>query len=316
LVEESPGEGVFHWLLGRSRGTLEEAQADFRRAAHQGFAEALYELSLWSAGVGNFPEALRQIQEALGMEPDDTYFRAQEEDLLVATQQYGQLIPRYRQRLDEDPLDHAAALQLAGLYEVTGQLDEADRVAERFLQAVALDGALTPEATQPYRERFAASRARWAGDAERFLRVTAAGAAEDRVDRLVLEGSYDEAGAAVERSSTDPFLHLLIYALALEDGGGQALAEVQLSQAIKLLQELSERGRRIAAWFHRDARAPSVAETLEAGIPNEHRRVLLFALAQRHPAAAEAYLPLAGKLNYHRLFPYLALKRALAENEE
>lgn len=44
---------------------------------------------------------------------------------------------------------------------------------------------------------------------------------------------------------------------------------------------------------------------------NHQRRVLLFALAQRHPDKAEGYLKLAKKLNYHRIFPYLVLRKAL-----
>ena len=56
-----------------------------------------------------------------------------------------------------------------------------------------------------------------------------------------------------------------------------------------------------------------MVETLGLGLPNYHRRVLLFALAQRHSANAGIFLQLAKALNYNRVFPYLALVQALAE---
>ncbi len=307
-----PGEGLFAYLLGKTREQLGVAQADFRRAAQLGSAEALYELSRWAAGLGDFPEALSQIEEALQTDPENVVFRALEEDLLVATRKFGQLISRNRERLEADPLDENAALRLAGLYEVTGRLAEAEEVTERFLSMMAIDGDLDEGESAFYREGFARVRAQWVGDGERYLRAVAPDATGG-MNHLILEGRHDEAAASVERASDDPFLHLLLYALAMGSEDHRALAEVQLSQALKLFEALPERGELMASWFRRDASPPGIGETLEARLPNQHQRVLLLALARRHPGAAEPYLALANRLNYQRVFPFLALKKVLED---
>ena len=131
------------------------------------------------------------------------------------------------------------------------------------------------------------------------------------LNALILKGNYAEAAAAVDRAVTDPFIHFLLYGLTSKEGNLLALSEVQLSQALDLLEETPVLAKGIQPWFRAGSPPPSEFDLLRVELPNYQKRVLLFALAQRYPDRAEAYLNLAKKLNYHRVFPFLALKKAL-----
>ncbi len=316
LVQADPESGMFHFLLGEAREDPDEARQDYRRAAERGSAEAHYELSLWRSAQGDFTEALAHVEKALQGQPENRAFLGEEEDLLLATGNHEELIRRQRERLDEDPLDQVAAMTLAGLLELKGEAATAQSVADRFVQAVALDGGELPaEARGAYETLFAEVRAQWVGDVPRFLGIRQGADDPDDLNSLILRQRYEEAAAAMEGATSDPFLHLLIYALARSEGARLALSEVQLSQALKLFENDPISGATMASWFRAGVASPSLADTCNVSLPNFHRRVLLFALAQRHPGNAGVFLPLAKTLNYNRVFPYLALVEALRSSE-
>ncbi|MFT5188670.1 MAG: tetratricopeptide (TPR) repeat protein, partial [Verrucomicrobiales bacterium] len=304
-----PENGDLHFLLGQTKEDPEDASDDYLLAAKHGSPEANYQLSLRQSALGDFAIALTHAQNALQARPDQAAFQAQEEDLLLATAQYDKLISRYRLLLEKDPLDQESATTLAGLYEVTGESEQAQSLTDRFIQTIAFDGSLLSEETSQFREIMDGVRAQWAGDSAHYIAAHQGFDPTADVNVLILKGSIHEAAAAIDRGAHDPFVHFLLYALASRQEDHLALAEVQLSQALTLLKDDPV----ITPLFQSGTPAPTLIETLEARLPNHHRRVLLFALAQHHPKSAETYLTLAKQLNYNRVFPYLSLAQALAD---
>ncbi len=163
---------------------------------------------------------------------------------------------------------------------------------DRYVQGVSLDGALVSEETAASRGYFAGVRAQWSGDVDRFISVGGRMDGGGALNALILKGDYVEAAAAVDRAVTDPFLHFLLYGLTTKAGGLLALSEVQLSQALSLLEETPSWAEVIKPWFRAGASPPADVELQRVDLPNHQRRMLLFALAQRHPESAEAYLKL------------------------
>ena len=251
------------------------------------------------------------MNQALKAQPDNEEFQSQHQELLLATGQFAPLIEVFRERFQADPLDQHVATTLAGLFDANGQTSRAQTVVDRYVQGVSLDGALVSEETAASRGYFAGIRAQWTGDVARYISVSDRLDAGGALNALILKGKYAEAAAAVDRAVTDPFLHFLLYGLTSKESDLLALSEVQLSQALDLLEETPALAKGIRPWFHAGSPPPSEFDLLRVELPNYQRRVLLFALAQRHPDQAEAYLALAKKLNYHRVFPFLALKKEL-----
>lgn len=299
------------YLLGKTRADKAQAREDYRRSASMGFSAAHLELSLWQSSRGEFASALEHARAGLDGQSDKRRLRSQEREMLLALGQFDELIPDLRLRLDEDPLDQVAAMDLAGLAAANGDEERAQLVMDRFLQAVELDrGELPEEEAKIFRQLFAEVRAQWRGDIAGYLEASRNSGESPGVNDFILQHQYDQA-AALLGGEVDAFLNLLLYAL-LGRVDELASAEVQLSQ---VLNHWDERGLPeqlvLASWFRAEAEAPSVEETLDLLMPNHQRRVLLVALAQRHPDRAESYLALARKLNYSRVFPYLALRRHL-----
>ncbi len=312
MAEADPDNGTLQFLLGLTIDDPDAAYAHFLKASRLGSPEALYRVSQRQAAEGEFDKALASITQALAVIPNEAAFRQLEEDLLVATNRADVLIKRVRARLDEEPLDQSAAMMLAGLYEWQGDRERAQKTTDRFIQAIAMDGALLSEETALYREAFQTVRAEWAGDAERFLAADPGMDEAATIQGYVLKGDFEGAANAIDRASTDPFVHLLLYALASPLETCRTLAEAQLFQAIRLLEDAEEGdGPTMAAWFRSKASPPEREALSRIALPNHQRRMVLFALARRHPDSAEIYLALAKKLNYTRIFPYLVLKNAL-----
>ncbi len=311
LVKRSPMEGDLFYLLSLTRRDSEAAIADLETAAGQGAIEALLPLARRHTALGEFDAGLQQMDLALKAQPDNEDYLAQHDELLLATGQFPSLIETFRIRLQADPLNHHVATTLAGLYDANGQASHAQTVVDRYVQSVSLDGALVSEETAASRSYFASVRAEWKGDVDRYISIGERTNGRGAFNALVLKGDYVEAAATVDRAVTDPFLHFLLYGLTTKSGGLLALSEVQLSQALSLLEETPSLAQGIKPWFLAGAPPSSDKEMLGIDLLNHQRRVLLFALAQRHPNKAEGYLKLAKKLNYHRIFPYLVLRKAL-----
>lgn len=313
LVEESPEEGGLYYLLGLTRESREAAISDYQRAVALGSIDALLPVAREQLALGDFEKALSQVGQVVQARPEDREAALLRQELLLATSQFEPLIAHYRERLKSDLLDEDAAMTLAGLLEANAQSEEAESVVDRFIQTVSIDGALMSEETAASRSAFSAVRAQWAGAIEDYVSLAGRLDGQGQLNALILQGDSASAASSVERAASDPFLHFLLYALTARSKETLALSEVQLSQALSLAEGMPRLASTVAPWFRSGGVPPSVEETLRANLPSYERRVLLFALAQRHPEDGEAYLDLAERLNYHRLFPYLALKQALLD---
>lgn len=313
LLEASPDDGDLHYLLGRTRESREAAISDYQRAGVLGSIDALLPLARWQLAQGNFEKALSQVAQISKARPEDREAASLRHELLLATSQYEPLLTHYRERLKRDLLDEEAAMTLAGLLEASGSGDESQVVVDRFIQAVSIDGALMSEETAASRSAFSAARAQWAGNVKAYVSLAERLDGFGRMNAFILTGDLAAAASSVERDAADPFLHFLLYALTARSEETLALSEVQLSQALSLVEGLPSLATVVAPWFRSGGEPPTLEETLGANLPNYERRVLLFALAQRHPEVAETYLKLVERLNYHRVFPYLALKQALLD---
>ncbi len=274
---------------------------------------ALQRLGRDALRQGQFASAKRWLDRAIAIRPDHPYLRELEEEIQIATNDYSSLIERYAAILAAHPLDQAVAMTLAGLYEVSGQEAKAKEVTETFIAAATQsDSNLDQRAQRGIRLFFQGVRAQWAGDHEGLIKAAELlGHGDWMMNVHLLKGRYAEAAALIETENDDPIVHLLFYTLITLRSEQSATAEAHLTKALALMENQPGFQGVPVTWFRADARPPSLEDTLMLGLDNAGRRVFLAALGCRHPSMRDVCFALARKLNYTRVFPYLALKQAL-----
>ena len=117
LVQASPSDGDLLYLLSLTRNDSESALADLEKAARHGSVDALLPLARRHLALGEFDEAILQMDQALDAQPDNADLIDLQQELLMATGQFPLLIEVFRERFHTDPLDQYAATTLAGLYD-------------------------------------------------------------------------------------------------------------------------------------------------------------------------------------------------------
>ncbi len=316
LHAAEPENREIAFLLGRLIDNPSESISILERAARPpgASAYALHALAYLHMSRSDYERALELEEAALELLPDKPRFRALEEEMLLATGRFSDLIKRRRAAFSADESNQSAAVSLASLLALAGETSEARAVAARHLERTIGSGS-SPDAKKRHAEisaLFDAVLAQCDHDLAAFARASdrisfgqwpyyAAIAKRDLVRAIAL--LQEDAGQSWRE-------HLLLYSVAAAEGI-DTIALEEIEKAARLLRQGGPRERPIAEWFTPEAAAPNLEEVYGLKQWPQDTRIILTALAARFPRMQEIYFSAARAMNYDPAFPGTILPELL-----
>lgn len=312
--EADPGNSVLAYLAIRLVPDPDRAEGLLQAAidtAAEPCAYLHHGLAFSEMNKCDFDAALAQSQQALAIEPDNALFLNMEEQMLLATRAYPELLRRASeatQRDDADPLDPFPAHDRVKLFALVGDTDAAEAAMESYLVKLGKSPDTGPETVRLWRGLMESTIAQAAGNPDSYRAAMIRGdLAENYAFSLAINtGDWSAADAATDEYA-DAIDHLIVYAGA-NHAGMTALAEPHLTAAIDLLREGDASDRLLADWLAGDAPLPDDASRRISFMPVDSR-VVLTALAQRFPDRADEFNTLANQMNFEPMGYHLAVER-------
>ena len=259
---------------------------------------------------GRFEDALALTEKAVELEPDNETFQNVRQEALHALGRFEPLLDGSERLIVTKPLNMNLVQWRVYLLARSGQTDQIDDLIEQFaerLRSAGLDDTQIVKA-QGHLHTF---RAYYERQDEAFLERVAAGSGVGLdLQAAMLSGRYEEA-ASMTAARSDPFGHLLLYALA-RSAGDNALATKQLRACIDIWEDRGNaEQRQSAAWLAAE-QAPELQSVRNLPMWPSQKRIVLLALGIRFPAHRQSLWSLLREFNYDGQMPYLIIRKVLA----
>ncbi len=309
LHEAEPDNPDMTYLLGRIVEDPDEALALFVDASKgaEPSAYAFHALAYHWAIRGSFEKALGYERKARALNPEVLSFIAMEENLLLATRRYDELIDRRLLEISDSGLSLRRAMALLFTYGWAGRATAATDFVQEMVAGVSPEDVdRTSVATlQAAFEEGARNVAAYAEECDKV------GIPEWRYRAAVARGDYERAAFLLDSLESRYYeSNLLLYTLARQSGK-QELARTRLDQALRQLHDGSHHDRAVAAWFETGASPPSMDDLYRVDRSIEGLVVMMAALGVYHEQAKLLFFEEARKLNFDPTFPGLILDAIL-----
>ncbi len=258
---------------------------------------------------GEFAAALAMNAKALAAMPDNPSFRFNEENALLATGRYDELLRRNLEAQTAAPEDGELVAEEIRLRSALGQGEEAAARVEAWVERLRSEQGA--ESAVGWNEYLGAIAAHAGGDLAAFGEQI--GELEGPLydyQAALARGAMSDAEAALELAEgSDATSYLLAYLGAVRSGERQ-LAERLLARGIEGLRQEGQAERLLADGLA--GSAPAGTDFLGLGLDPHTKAIALAALALRDPGRAATYRRLARRLNFRLAFPRLYLERMLS----
>jgi tetratricopeptide (TPR) repeat protein len=312
MLARDPQNKDLMYLAGRATSDLEK-NLSLNRKAVEGESPcpyAMYSLSSYHLGVGEFGQALDYVSRAVKLLPKADEIRTYQKFALLAAQKHDEYLNvASAEQTMPFPYSQVGFSDEVYVHTIMGQSGNAKDAINRMDKHLA--AVMGSEYAKSQVARVRAQVDYLGGNAAAFAKALSS--ADNPSDKLTSHlASGDLAAAEKELAQLrepDADVHLLIYLAAIQDGK-RDVADKHLKSAIDLLEKGDRDDRPLAAALRGKADRP-IEQLLRLRSPPMEKVVRVTALGLADPAARDKCFALARKLNFDRRFPHLLVKQHL-----